>query len=143
MRGLFIIFIIQQKAWFVTKLFYENIFYAAEKILLIKHKKYYKINYNSIDFPNAVATFWQPLYTILRITMIHINKKRPDLGVFFDVEFFYAPCAPGSCRIQTKDAYASFFLIPGPFLACAVSSATGGWQLFGNLKYFCNVSIQL
>lgn len=88
MRGIFIVFIIQQKAWFVTKLFYENIFYAAEKIFLIKHKNYYKINYNSIDCPNAVATFWQPLYTILRITMIHINKKRPDLGVFLIWNFF-------------------------------------------------------
>lgn len=118
-------------------------FTPQKKILLIKHKNYYKINYNSIDCPNAVATFWQPLYTILRITMIHINKKRPDLGVFFDMEFFYTPCAPGSCRIQTKDAYASFFLIPRPFFACAAAHTMGGWQLFGNLKYFCCVSIRL
>lgn len=81
MRGIFIVFIIQQKAWFVTKLFYENIFYAAEKILLMKHKKYYKINYNSIDFPNAVATFWQLFYNKAIEFICEISR---DLGIFLN-----------------------------------------------------------
>ena len=76
MRGIFIVFIIQQKAWFVTKLFYENIFYAAEKILLMKHKKYYKINYNSIDFPNAAATFWQLFYNDDLMDTIRVTAPR-------------------------------------------------------------------